>query len=82
MEGYLRIYRLILLLLGIQADILDGTQPTHLTLANFVKVFPNDQVEQRVYFKVMIVNVSQSFKFNYSHPLCFRHASALCPAGT
>lgn len=48
-----RIFRLILLAPDIQADILDGTHPAHLTLADFMKAFPNDWVEQRVYFGVV-----------------------------
>tara|TARA_B100000767_G_scaffold191382_1_gene178631 strand:- start:58 stop:492 length:435 start_codon:yes stop_codon:yes gene_type:complete len=48
-----RIFRLILLAPDIQADILDGIHPAHLTLADFMKAFPNDWVEQRVYFGVV-----------------------------
>jgi len=44
---------LILLAPDIQANILDGAQPAHLTLADFMKAFPNDWVEQREYFGVV-----------------------------
>jgi len=56
--GDLRIFRLILLATDIQAYILDGIHPAQLTLADFMKAFPNDWAEQRVYFGVMIVSVS------------------------
>jgi hypothetical protein len=56
--GDLRIFRLILLAMGIQADILDSIHPAQLTLADFMNAFPNDWTEQRVYFGVMIVSVS------------------------
>jgi hypothetical protein len=51
--GDLRIFWLILLATDIQADILDGIHPAQLNLVDFMKAFPNDWLEQRIYFGVV-----------------------------